>query len=225
MQPDIGYYRINFQFTDLLFELEPNHYALGIFGEIVHIDDSPAVHGEPESAKVGYTSAYYLPAYDAIEGGVSVFEMYDATSSELEECYAALFDGNELKEDVVDGQFDGDVMTKDVLYLARIEILPAHRGRNLGLAVTRRMIERFGPATGLVAMIPFPLRSSQLQQSAEEMEMDEFDQDHERSQKKLENYYSRLGFERVGDTRVFALTTAYRIPSLGDISPALQGGN
>ena len=149
----------------------------GIRGHIIFVEVPLADGQERRETNVGYISAYYVPVSDTLEDGTGVFDMFDAISGEMEECYHALFDENELKQDMIDEQFSGDVMTMDVLYLDRMEILPAHRGRSLGLAVIRKMIERFAPHTGFVAMIPFPIRSSQTEQWGEQMEMHRFDRD------------------------------------------------
>ena len=49
-------------------------------------------------------------------------------------------------------------LNSNVLILDRLEILPKYRGKKLGLAVIRHMIQRFGAGAGFVGLKAFPLQ-------------------------------------------------------------------
>ncbi|MDP6799064.1 MAG: hypothetical protein QF744_04460 [SAR202 cluster bacterium] len=221
MQPALSDYRIDFESSDLLAEPGPEEYPLRIHGEIVYLGDRAKADLGLHETSVGCISAFQFHACETWDRRASASDMFKAVSPDAEECYAALFDGNELNQDMIDDQFEGDVFSCNVLFLAGIGILPAHRGRGLGLAVARRTILRFAPKAGLVAMLPFAAPSTQTKNSDREIEERLLDQNPNRNQGRLENYYRRLGFERIGSSRVFALNTARRLPPLRELCPEL----
>jgi hypothetical protein len=77
--------------------------------------------------------------------------------------------------------------------------LPEFRGYNLGLAVMRRLIERFGAGAAVVAMKPFPLQGEYSRRDRDEwrqrMQLDDFDKDLRRATAKLRRHYAKLGFK------------------------------
>lgn len=221
MQPALSDYRIDFESSDLLAEPGPDEYPLRTHGEIVYLDGQANHDLGLHETSVGYISAYQFHACETWDRSASASDMFKAISPDAEVCYTALFDGNELNQDMIDDQFEGDVFNCNVLFLAGIGILPAHRGRGLGLAVARRTILRFAPEAGLVAMLPFPTSSARTKKSDREIDGRGFDHNPTRDQGRLENYYRRLGFERIGSSRVFALNTARRLPPLRELCPEL----
>lgn len=86
-----------------------------------------------------------------------VFDVFDCTQ---ETCgyFSAIFDIETLApSSALTHLLKEEVWPGNVLILDRLKILPEFRLRNLGLAVMRRLIERFGAGAGVVAMKPFPL--------------------------------------------------------------------
>ncbi|MBS2014028.1 MAG: hypothetical protein JST00_14155 [Deltaproteobacteria bacterium] len=193
-----------------------DEFLLEIHGEITCVGDG---HEEP----AGIIDAYVLQVTKAAEARESMAEVCDATSSELEEVYAVLFDeSGELKEEISDGGGWGDV-----LYLHRAEVLPSHRGRGVGLMAALRVIEDFGSGCALAVMKPFPLqlegagdqrpRSAADQKYRRSLALDSFDQDPRRARPRLERHWCKLGFERVGDSELFVLDLSMQRPGYREL--------
>ncbi len=133
------------------------------------------------------------------------FRIFDAHSHELLQYWEALFNHktDKLKQKIQD---EYQVFQHDILILDMIQILPAHRGRGLGLAVASRLIETLGGGCGLVACKPFPLQlNPDLCRDGEfkaKMQLDEFERDEETAFGRIRKHWSKLGFERVGRSLV-----------------------
>src|SRR6185437_7168848 len=90
---------------------------------------------------------------------------------------------------------------RKILLLTRMEIKPEYRGHGAGLVAIRALIDVFGRGCGLVVCKPFPL---QYKDEVAEADRKEF----EKALEKLRKYWSRLGFQRVAETDLYALSLA-----------------
>jgi len=196
MQRQLTDYHIQFHAHDQLLPSDVDDVALRITGDVVYVEYDVTDDQEPVETNVGHMLAYYFPVFSGREDGFSIFDQLDAVSGDAEECFEALFDGEELREDIVDNMFEGDVISSDILYVANMELLPDHRGSGLGLAVIRKVIERFAPRIGLVAIIPFPQVSSNSMYQVNGTSMQRIAQDPAIGRQKLRDYYGRLGFRQ-----------------------------
>ncbi|WP_152050798.1 hypothetical protein [Tautonia marina] len=168
--------------------------------------------GSPERA--GSFMATVLRGTEAISSGYPISELWDYTQS-LHDCYSVLFDprSDEYKKSIRN-RFEP--LSLDVLVLDRIEVMPRHRGRYLGLAVADRMINVLGRGCGLVVCRPLPLQFSErvMADPVKRMELalDEFDpQDWDGACSRLRHYWSKLGFERIGTQKDYLVLS----PALG----------
>ena len=191
-------------------------FVVHVRGEIV------SVEGEME-ASAGSVDAYVLQVDRAREAGEDVWEICDATSANLFEVCEAVFDeSGELKDEVCDGG-----VGSDVLFLDRAEILPAHRGRGLGLMAVLRTIEDFGRGCAVAIMKPFPLQlegvnetrslSASDRPDRRSMALDALEQDPARARRSLERHWCKLGFERLAGTELFLLDLAMERPTYADL--------
>jgi hypothetical protein len=102
-----------------------------------------------------------------------------------------------------------------------IEILPAHRGCGLGLAVASRLIDLYGAGCAVVACKPFASQFASGEPKDrdfyEGMRFDDLSRARARSFAKLRRYWARLGFRRAGRTDYFSLPMSLRRPKLDDI--------
>lgn len=218
MNPKLSNYRLEFKTGSYIEDdVHPDDVPLKINCEILFIE-SDVLNAKYE--KVGILEAVFVPVNDAREKGYDIPDVFDAVSEELADCYKAIFDPLEkdIKEDIRE---DFEVITDDVLYISRVEILPEHRGRGLGLAVVKKVIERFGPILGLVTIIPSPERSSHNPDWESRMKLSEFIADRETAVKKLHAYFEQLTFRQVGDSKVWAVCTAFVMPTLDTLCPDL----
>lgn len=90
-----------------------------------------------------------------------------------------------------------------VLVLDRTEILPAFRGKHLGMWADLRCIDTFGGADGLVVAMPYPLQFSGdewVEKNRERLGLDEFDGDRQKAFEMLTAYWQQMGYEKLTET-------------------------
>lgn len=149
-----SYYNV-LQFCGGEAELEdndPSHYLYITEGTVVAQDEAD------QTIEVGRFRLFYIDVWAEVNAGASVFDIFDHTQ-EIYDYYATIFDVGTLDPSPeLRRLFKDEVWPGNTLILDRLEILPEFRGYNLGLAVMRRLIERFGAGAAVVAMKPFPLR-------------------------------------------------------------------
>lgn len=219
MKPKLSNYRLEFKTSSYIDDdVHPDDVPLKVNCEILFVE-SDVLNAKYE--KVGILEAIFVPVNDAREKGYDISEVFDAVSEELLDCYEAIFDPSEkdIKEDIRE---DFEVITDDVLYISRVEILPEHRGRGLGLAVVKKVIERFGPIMGLVTIMPSPALSHHNPEWESRMKLSDFTSDQGTAIKKLHVYFEQLGFRQIEDTNVWAVCTAFVMPTLDTICPDLM---
>jgi hypothetical protein len=172
-----------------------------------------------KACKVGMVKAYRIHTELAMQAGESVFDVCDAHSRQMHDVYAALFDPatDDLQESVRD-QIDG--FNSDVLVLDYILLSPRWRRLKIGLLAARKLIDLLGGGCGLAVSWVYPLNP----------DADEFskvpagwiprhaDEAEERdARRKLRRYVGRMGFERIGRTRLDGLSLAWVTPTLADL--------
>lgn len=84
-----------------------------------------------------------------IHAGVAdgqLWDAMDADSGELEALYGAYFDDDYFKEEYAQG------FGHDLLYVSEVSLTPDYQGRNLELAVVRRLCDTLGSGCELVVV-------------------------------------------------------------------------
>lgn len=191
-------------------------FVVHVRGDIVFVES-----GTEEAA--GSIDAYVLQVDRARDAGEDVWEICDATSANLFEVCEAVFDeSGELKDEVCDGG-----LGSNVLFLDRAEILPAHRGRGLGLMALLRTIEDFGRGCAVAVMKPFPLQLEGVNERSvpsaldakyrRSMALDALEPNPARARRSLERHWSKLGFERFAETELFLLDLAMQRPTYANL--------
>lgn len=175
--------------------LEPQSYCTEIRGTIYkHIADGDDIVAGRISGKILHVQAMR-------NDRAWIFDVLDNVSGEIEQYHDAFFsdDHQDYREEL-----DLESFGPDLLVLERMEILPAHRRRRLGLLVMRDVMSRYGSTCAAIAIHPFPLQHSEcfvkrdLEAPPESrMGYGDMSRDFEVSTKKLVDYYSRLGFRPV----------------------------
>jgi hypothetical protein len=175
--------------------------------------------GDGRAFRVGKVKAYRIHADLARQAGEPVFDVCDAHSQGMHEVYAALFDPatDDLQEPVRE-QIDG--CDSDVLVLDYVLLSPRWRGLKIGLLAARKLIDLLGGGCGLAVSWVYPLNP----------DADEFrrvpggwiprhaDEAAEReARRKLRRHFRRMGFERIGRTRLDGLSLARVTPTLADL--------
>lgn len=208
----------------MLDDEDPSFYAPSIKGLIVALGEDDEGEGvDPDDGViVGKFKAYYMDVGAAVNACASVYDMFDARSSTFD-YYGAIFQDDRTLNftDNLEKLFKHYAVWGNILILDRLEILPDFRGRNLGLIVLRRLIERFGAGTAYVAMKPFPLQCESRSRDQEpwdvEMQLTEFSKNTRGSTARLRRYYARLGFKAMKGTPFMFRMTGKPLPSPAEL--------
>jgi len=195
----------------------PDNYLITVEGKILCLDDSDE---ERVAGKLRIFFADLDGAADAGHDPLYILDMQAGTAP----FYATLFDPetNDFKKGVY-RLAGGDIFSRDLLILDRLEILPAYRGNRLGLACLYRCIQQYWHGCGLVALKCFPLQFEvhtdrpNTDGWRQKMEMEGLGTELRSCQLKLEKYYGLLGFKKVGRTEFMILNPSHARPRLGEM--------
>jgi hypothetical protein len=107
-------------------------------------------YGEEENEEelIGEATVALVHVGEAANTGQDLLEALEADSAELEALYHTFFQDDWIKDEFVDGS------GTDLLYVADLEIAAACDGRNIDLAVVRRLCDTIGHGCGLT-VIPY----------------------------------------------------------------------
>lgn len=137
-------------FTSYVKGGEPDRFAFSHSGRVT------VSHGRDEELQthVGDFSLIYVDADLAINDGEALYDVCDAHSQELLDCYDALYvDGEyKFKLSVVNtGEVDREPQSLNLLFIKYLNIFPEHQGKGLGRATIAGLIKRFQAGSGLIA--------------------------------------------------------------------------
>lgn len=214
-------YRVSFSIREPLIPgAEASEYVRPIVGEIECVDAqgsllSPAGQLVGQLVRVG----------SALLEGESLREICGASNASLLSVGLAVFDfATSTWSERVEQQFDA-IFNTDLLVIERVEVLPEHRGRSVGLAAARRFIETFSAGCGLAVCQPAPLQFSAHKKNDErwqaEMRSEDFSQDEAKATRRLIRHCRRLGFRNLRGTDIYALQIENTLPSLREMGVSL----
>lgn len=179
-------------------------------GDDDHLDYVVEHHGniiEDDGAKqagetiVGQVVAQRVLATAALDHGFSPYEVCDAKSGELEEVAAAVYNytSTDFRRAVLRSHGPDSL---DILYIDRITLDPAYRGRGWGILIATRIIDVLGVGCGLIVCKPFPLGAREDNAGAERTGI------LRAGKRRLRRHWQRRGFERLGRSEIYALNPA-----------------
>lgn len=194
----------------LLVDGDPGDFVTEHAGEVVHVTED----GSTETT-AGYVHALVLHAGLAANRRESLFEVCDCHSQEMLDLYALLYrpNGYDFKPTLVDrfDTFDFDLLVLDYIILD-----PKWRKLKLGLLVARKVIDILGNGCGLVVSEISPLRRpahKQLGVPADWIPAPETKAARKAAPVRLRSYFRQMGFERLGRTPYYAVSTSQVTPS------------
>ena len=183
----------------LLYE---EHYCQRIKGTL-----TASFYGEDgkiiKTTEIGQLKGTKVLVWKAINNGVDIFDVFD-TERNLLEIGEKIWDfegDNFLSQ--LDDFYGGVLEYGDVLVLDRIETISEYRGHDLGKYWIKNFYNNFCSETGIFVLKNFPLQhennipDSEKKEWQDKMEYHKMDQDFDASDKKLFNYYKRLGFKKI----------------------------
>lgn len=170
--------------------------------------------------ETGRALLYLVRLGVAVNNGLNAFNACDSVSQDLYDYASAVLDPEtgDVREDVGE---EFEYTGGDLLILHLVEIFPAYRGRNLGLVTASRLIDHYG--NGLVICRPQPLQFAcedapelqrRFRERNEKMEYHRFTESKTAAKKKLQTYWSKLGFQPIADGEFFVLSTVDTLPNV-----------
>jgi GNAT superfamily N-acetyltransferase len=220
-------YTVDFAFQDLLgakLGEDPNDFVTAVQFKIHTEQEEP--YGSVQLVGQGKLSLIHFSL--AMDAGFPLLHVMDATTSILS-MSESLFSWEEGGDpfDKLDAHFQGEPMfNRDVCFVERMEVLPAHRGRGIGRDVLEAIARRFYTSCGLVVLKAFPLQRearlpSEMDEWTEAMRLDELEQDLEQAQYQLFNWYQKMGLNNPFDQEYFIARPGElaRLPMSGNDTP------
>jgi GNAT superfamily N-acetyltransferase len=190
-------------------------YLVPVHGSIEQVDcDGNTI------ATAGRVSAYIVDFARAREEGESILDVLDSETADTAFFLALFGEGGWLREDLLE---EHDlVFVERLLILDRTEVLPAHRGRGLGLWADYQLIETFaGTQNVLPVMMPSPLQFTWSGQGDDPMGYGQMTQDHEAALAKVTAYWAQMGYEKVWEyadgESIWILNPAHVLPDRREI--------
>lgn len=123
---------------------EPNEE----FGFVTWLDVSVRQFDAPTRESIGHARIAVIQVADAMNRGVEMREVLAADSDELFALYDVFFDDDEyLKPDYANG------IGFNVMYFAKVELVPAWRGKRIEEALVRRVADTWGEGCA-IAVVP-----------------------------------------------------------------------
>jgi hypothetical protein len=223
-------YDLRFATTTPISTSEPSEYVTQIQGQIL-FEKWPNDLAEPIALPMG-VGCIALSLYDLLRAehdGRDPLEVFDCVSESALDLYKLLYRGFEPRSEVQQAVGPQGILFPSLLVIEAVELLPRHRGHDLGLAAALKAMHVFGPAGGLAALLAAPLRipvreGTDQARWRRRMKMDEFEPDSPDVRAKLGAYWGGLGFKGVGpapsDIYVRSLETP--LPTVAEVMAGLQ---
>lgn len=177
-------------------------------------------NGEENEREVGALRGFILRVDLIWDHGGSIPEVCDNHSATLAEYAEALFDAESNSFSEATERVAGDIDDPNVLIVDTAEIAVEYQGHGLGRRAVDTLVMTLGSGCGLVAIQPHPMQFGAYGKAHHESErpriaawrarygVDRFVGQKVAAKKKLEAYWRRAGFTRVGRSSVFVKRTS-----------------
>lgn len=205
--------KLSFEHTSWIArDLDLDDLVLQYDARIVHETDPD---DDDAGETVGKVQFYVVKLGLAMNESMNAMQACDAVSHDV---YG--YGGAVLRKD---GTFRTEIANRfelaggDLLILHTVTVVPAHRGHDLGLLAASRIIDLFGE--GFVMCKPQPLQhvrdtDEHRASLAPELRYDLFTKPRTAAKAALQHHWGRLGFQRIGRTDFYGLSTSVPRPPL-----------
>lgn len=198
---DDDLFYINFKTQMVVGSGEPNDFLSHYQGDVELYDterDKPIC-----AAKL---SVFLVHADAAERAGMPLYDVLDADSKTAP--FLALLHESEagnFSSDVLGILKDDFAMSRDMIILDRIEILPEFRGKRLAYRVTQGLVDRWAAGNRIVALKAFPLQfefstKKRSDKWGRRMKFGALPKGRRKAAARLKKYYSNMGFVSVRGT-------------------------
>jgi len=180
--------------------------------EAVHFDDD---HDEGEIETAGYINYSIVKLGLLNNDGADLFTFFDSEGWLLEvgEC---LFDWEtqDLKDWIT--EVIEPPLKSNLLVVHELQLLPKFRGRRLGLAIMKCLLEEYADTCGFAFLDIFPHQFWQETdaQRKQALRLDDFCRDQDRATKRLAEYFHALNLKVVPGTSYLAIHLDYVVPEI-----------
>jgi GNAT superfamily N-acetyltransferase len=201
---------------------EPEAYVTDLRGKVLVRGDE-----QEDACCVGTISAFLVHLQRASDDGMSWADVLDAHSEDMASYLALLNSKGSGYSNWVETTLEP--LGRDLLVLDRIRIEPEHRGHGYGLYAAELMMNGFGLSDGIVACQPAPYellkRFDDLPPlKAATTSRRQLIPEWGAAEAKLRKHWSLLGFRRVPKSDLFALSLAFRRPSIQTVIQQYKAG-
>jgi len=159
----------------------------------------------PDKVLIGNASWSYVYANDAARFGYSCMDICSVHSQDFSEIYWALHDEDHSPKDSVFEAIGQEIFyINDFATIDELSILPKFRRRGFGLEAIDIICRRIINGASIVVIQPAPLQFTRLGKDetyAQKMGYSDLEQDEKKATKKLFNYYKKVGFKRLKNTK------------------------
>lgn len=194
---------------------EPDQYLRQIDGLVYELDEADG------KTHIGEFRIFLIDVESAVTDGEHVFSIFDSRQETVD--YYSLLGSStlEFKDCVLNALPGGERWSPNMLILDRLTLLPAYRGKGIGLRVLRNLFKQFRMGCGIVVMRPYPLqfeggavqkkiKSNEFQR----LRLDLYDKNFHRALKRLRTHYALLGFKKVAGMPYMVADPLLPIPSV-----------
>lgn len=175
-------------------------YVQRTLGEVLWI---PPGDEDGDGDEVGSFTALHLRCGDMDEEPFNPRMWAEAEDAELGEIASALYTEDGEWTEAFESLW-AEVDCRDLLVIRDLMLEDGHRGNGLSTRIVRRIIEVVGYSCGVAAIIPLPVSTHSM--SSQQVRV---------VSQKLATRFESMGFERVPDTAVWAMSLEHEV----DVDP------
>ena len=193
------FYHINYRFTSYLSDIEYERYVTEIEGDIIANDLD-----EKQTHVAGKIKVNILRWGLAMNENVRFAHVLDALGGHYgvaEDDYYSFFDAktDELSEAFVE-KF-GDLDGHDICIIESVELLPAHRSKQVGRKVIKDIVDQFSSGCSLFIVTVFPFQFGDMNDDDwdRKMQYGLLETDQEQANYQLLNFFKQIGFDKLHD--------------------------
>jgi len=140
--------------------------------------------------KIGYLEFWFLEGDRAYYDKINIVDYCDSIEQELYEYSKAIYKNGYIDEDLIEIP-----LSNNILILHRIEILKEYQGRELGILISKKIIQYFGYNCGGILIKPSPIQYSDISKKNNWMEKyisKDFVKGKKSATSKLLNYWKKI---------------------------------